>query len=103
MSDQNQSPEITNQEEDYSSSPLYEADPKSLDEIFSSIDKKLMLGLPREITDFEIDSVVAYYRAKREIFMKDLAEGKTARIASSATKGLSKKEKISQAMKSLDF
>jgi hypothetical protein len=56
-----------------SPSPLYEAEVESLDELFSRIDKKLVLNLPEEITDFDINQVVKYYREQRIRFVKDQA------------------------------
>lgn len=63
----------TENEEDEQPSPLYEAIPESLDELFTRIDKNLVLGLPREITDTDIDRVVKYYREQRVRFVQDQA------------------------------
>lgn len=60
------------QEQEFiSNSPLLEANSESLDELFTRIDKKLILGLPQEITDSDISRVVAYYRKERERFIVD--------------------------------
>ncbi len=70
----NQEEVIENEEqEEEQPSPLAEADPTSLDELFTSIDKKLIANLPREITDSEITRVVDYLWSQRERFLKDEA------------------------------
>ena len=99
MSDQPQ------QDEDSSKSPLWEADPNSLDKLFEAIDKKLALNLPREITETEIERVVDYYLKGRETFMREIAEGKTPtrRSQNSQMSKLSKEEKAKEALKRLDF
>ena len=79
-------------------SPLYEADPDSLGELFARIDKKLVLGIPREINEFEIESVVEYYLKERVRFMYDLEHNiKTPRERKS------KPSTLSEALKNLDF
>lgn len=81
-----------------SASPLEEADPKSLDELFLRIDKKLIAGIPREITEFEIESVVEYYLKERIRFVYDLEHNiKTPKTRSSKPKDLH------EALKNLDF
>lgn len=54
-------------------SPLSEAKPDSLDELFSRIDKNLVLGMPDEIKEDDIEKVVDYYRALRVKFVQDQA------------------------------
>ncbi len=79
-------------------SPLSEADPTSLDELFLRIDKKLILGIPREITEFEIESVVEYYLKERTRFIYDLEHNiKTPKERKSKPKNLH------EALKNLDF
>ncbi len=63
----------TNNPEPETPSPLYEADPESLDELFRRIDAKLILGLPQEITESNIAKVVEYYRKERIRFVQDQA------------------------------
>ena len=54
-------------------SPLSEADPESLDELFSRIDKNLILGMPEEIKEKDISRVVEYYHTLRSKFVQDQA------------------------------
>jgi len=95
-------------EETTESSPLHEADPTSIDKIFESFQQKLSLGLPREITDFEIQSAVDYYLKLRKQFLYDLEHNIKTPRAPSAPKSvsiskLSKEERIAETLKSLDF
>ena len=86
----------------YANSPLYEADPKSIDEIFESFDKKLTLGFPREITDFEIKSCVEYYRKERERVAQAIADGKQMPRKSASTAS-TPKQKALAALKNLEY
>jgi hypothetical protein len=54
-------------------SPLSEAKPDSLDELFSRIDRNLVLGMPEAVTEKDIDRVVDYYRELRVKFVQDQA------------------------------
>ncbi len=45
-----------------------------LDQIFSSIDKKLSLNLASEITESEIDAVYAYYAKEKFRFNQDQSQ-----------------------------
>lgn len=95
MSDAPNSPQISPLE-----SPLQESDPNSLDELFKRIDEKLVLGLPREISEFEIERVVSYYLRERERFIYEQAHNiKPTRGKS----GLSKAEIIKVATDELDI
>lgn len=51
------------------SPPLAEPDPKSLDELFNAD--------PLELTDEDLDTLVAEYRANRELWAKEEAAAKT--------------------------
>ncbi len=53
------------------SSPLYEADPNSLDELFLRLSEGKIKGLPREITNFSLNLRVAQYRKDRKQFVED--------------------------------
>lgn len=54
-------------------SPLSEADPKSLDILFERVTAKLVQGLPEPITDDDLLPVLETFRAKRELFLTEQA------------------------------
>jgi hypothetical protein len=100
----NQNPQLeSTQQESSTTSPLWEADPNSLDKIFDAIDKKLALNLPREITDFEIERVVDYYLRGRETFMRELAEGKQPSRKPAGSSGTTGSSKAKKALQNLDL
>lgn len=49
-------------------SPLHEIERDSLQELFRRINDHLVLGLPGEIPDQDLDEMVAIYRARRHTF-----------------------------------
>lgn len=55
-------------------SPLLEADPTSLDELWDRIDKKLVAGLPQEITDHDYLAVATRLRAQRDKYIQQQTE-----------------------------
>lgn len=55
-------------------SPLAEAKPQTLDELWRRIDSHLAAGMPQEITNSDIDGVVDYYRKLRTRFMTEQAQ-----------------------------
>lgn len=75
-------------------SPLSEADPESLDELFRRIDLKLAKGMPREITDVEIDRVVDYLRKQRVRFVEEQAQNIKPTRAAGAKKPRNVKEAL---------
>ena len=81
---------------DLQTSPLSEAEPESLDELFSRIDSKLVLGIPKEITEDDISRVVDYYRDLRVKFVQDQANFVKPGRASS---GKPTKKSIAEALK----
>lgn len=104
--DQNLNDENNLEEIFSSTSPLTEADPESLDELFSRIDKKLVLGLPKEITDQDIQRVVDYYTFERIRFVQDQANFiKPGKRASNGTSQGSKTKQLIEKLSNtkLDF
>ena len=51
-----------------SNSPLHEIDRDSLQELFRRINDYLVLGLPGEIPDEDLDEMITVYRARRHTF-----------------------------------
>lgn len=51
-------------------SPLTEVDEFSLDELWFRIDRKLVAGLPQDITDPDIDAITTRLRAARDKFVQ---------------------------------
>ena len=54
-------------------SPLSEADPHSLDELFERINQKLISGMPESITDDDLKPVIIALRAQRVKHLQDQA------------------------------
>lgn len=52
-------------------SPLAEADPLSLDELFNRVNRKLILGVPERLTNADVDPMCAMLRAKRMEFLSE--------------------------------
>lgn len=52
-------------------SPLREIERDSLQELFRRINDRLVLGLPGEIPDSDLDEMIAVFRARRHTFAAD--------------------------------
>jgi hypothetical protein len=55
-------------------SPLLEVDATSLDELWHRIDKKLVAGLPQEISDHDYLAVATRLRAQRDRYIQQQTE-----------------------------
>jgi hypothetical protein len=62
-------------------SPLLEADPLSLDELFARVNQGLAAGLPEEIDDSALEGVIARLRAQREKYVLEGEQPKPAKRA----------------------
>jgi hypothetical protein len=80
-------------------SPLSEAKPDSLDELFSRIDRNLVLGMPEAVTEKDIDRVVDYYRELRVKFVQDQANFVKPGRKNSGTATTQSKKSITEAIK----
>ena len=80
-------------------SPLSEAKPDSLDELFSRIDRNLVLGMPHEITETDISRVVDYYRELRVKFVQDQANFVKPGRKTGTTATTQSKKSITEALK----
>jgi hypothetical protein len=92
MSDNNSNSEIQ-------ISPLSEAKPDSLDELFSRIDRNLVLGMPEAVTETDINRVVDYYRELRVKFVQDQANFVKPGRKNSGTATTQSKKSITEALK----